>query len=79
MAIPVGNKVQSPLNLILPINSWVGLEAVLGVLHLKMRALFDSSDEIGTLHFARFVNIHQRASEPTLPREPLLLVAPTTR
>jgi hypothetical protein len=58
MPLPAGNGVQSPLNLILPIKSWVQLKELQAVLHIKTRAMLESSDKIGTLHFARFFQFH---------------------
>ena len=45
--------VQHPLNLILPIKSWLQMKELEAVLHLKRRSIADSADQIGTLHFAR--------------------------
>ena len=56
MPLPKGNGVQNPLNLILPIKSWLRLKELDAVVHLKLQAMADSADEIGTLHFARFVD-----------------------
>lgn len=56
MSLPKGNGVQNPLNLIMPIKSWLKFKELDAVIHLKMQEMADSADEIGTLHFARFVD-----------------------
>ena len=57
MTLPAGNGVQMPLNLILPIKSWLGLKELEAVIHLKTREMFETADKIGTLHFARFFDL----------------------
>ena len=56
MPLPKGNGVQNPLNVIMPIKSWLRFEELDAVIHLKLQGMADSADEIGTLHFARFVD-----------------------
>ena len=56
MPLPKGNGVQNPLNLVMPVKSWLKFKELDAVIHLKTRAMFESADEIGTLHFARFVD-----------------------
>lgn len=56
MPLPTGNGVQNPLNQFLPIKSWLKLKELDAVVHLKLQEMADSADEIGTLHFARFVD-----------------------
>jgi len=58
MASPVGNSVQTPLNLILPIKSWLQLEELHTVLRLTEKKSAGAADSIGTLHFARFFDLH---------------------
>lgn len=58
MSLPAGNGVQTPLNLILPIKSWLGLEELDAILHLKLQQISKDADTVGTLHFARFFNFH---------------------
>lgn len=54
MTLPAGNGVQTPLNLILPIKSWLALKELEAVIHLKTGEMFETADKIGTLHFGRF-------------------------
>jgi hypothetical protein len=56
MPLPKGNGVQNPLNEIMPIKSWLKLKELDAIVHLKIQEMADSADEIGTLHFARFVD-----------------------
>ena len=56
MPLPKGNGVQNPLNLIMPVKSWLKFKELDAVIHLKTQEMTDSADEIGTLHFARFVD-----------------------
>jgi hypothetical protein len=58
MSLPKGNGVQTPLNLILPIKSWLGLEALDVILHAQLEKVSKDADTVGTLHFARFFNFH---------------------
>ena len=48
MTLPVGNGVQTPLNLILPIKSWLELKEMEAVIHLIAREMLETSDKIGT-------------------------------
>jgi hypothetical protein len=59
MPLPKGNGVQNPLNLILPIKSWLKFKELETVIHLKTRELFNSVVAIGTLHFGRFVDFKE--------------------
>jgi hypothetical protein len=59
MSSPAGNGVQTPLNLILPIKSWLGLEELDAILHVKLQQITKDADTVGTLHFARFFNFHE--------------------
>lgn len=54
MSSPAENVAQHPLNLVVPIKSWLQLKELQAVVHLKVREMVKSSDTIGTLHFARF-------------------------
>lgn len=56
MPLPKGNGVQTPLNVILPVKSWLKFKELDVVVHLKLQEMAQSADEIGTLHFARFVD-----------------------
>ena len=58
MSLPTGNGVQTPLNLILPIKSWLGLEELDTILYVKLQQITKDADTVGTLHFARFFNFH---------------------
>jgi hypothetical protein len=58
MSLPTGNGVQTPLNLILPIKSWLGLQELDAILHLKLQQVTKDADTVGTLHFGRFFNFH---------------------
>ena len=59
MPLPRGNGVQNPLNVIMPIKSWLKFKELDAVIHLKLKEMADSADEIGTLHFARFVDLKE--------------------
>lgn len=56
MTLPTGNGVQTPLNLLMPVKSWLKFKELDAVVHLKLQEMAKSADEIGTLHFARFVD-----------------------
>lgn len=58
MAFPVGNKLQSPLNLIMPIKSWMSVKKVQLLVRLKTRASIEAADQVGTVHFLHFVEFH---------------------
>ena len=52
--LPASSGVQTPLNLILPIKSWLQLEELHAVLRITENKSTSAADSIGTLHFARF-------------------------
>jgi hypothetical protein len=51
-------RVQSSLNLILPIKSWLEFKESSAVIHFKKREITEAREAIGSLHFARFVELH---------------------
>lgn len=59
MALPVGSGQQSPLNLILPLRSGVGLNIVKLISFLKTRALIEATEQVGTVHFLRLVDLRE--------------------
>lgn len=58
MAFPVGNKLQSPLNLIMPIKSWMSTKKVQLLVRLKTGPLIEAGNQVGTVHFLHFVDFH---------------------
>ena len=58
MTLPGRTGVQSPLNFVLPIKSHLSLAELDVIIHLKLREILEATDSIGTLHFGRFVNLH---------------------
>lgn len=57
MTTPIGQSVQSGLNMILPVKSWLEFEESSAVVHFKEKEIAESREAIGTLHFARFVKL----------------------
>jgi hypothetical protein len=58
MDTSVAQSLQSPLNLILPIKSWLELKELGALMQFKERDMVDGREELRTLHFARFVELH---------------------
>lgn len=58
MSSPASNQVMSPASLILPIKSWPQLEELDAIIQLTTRKSIEEADTVGTLHFARFINLH---------------------
>ena len=57
MDTSVGDSVQSSLNLILPIKSWLDFKESSALIHFKERQITREREAIGSLHFARFVEL----------------------
>src|SRR6516164_4413695 len=57
MSTSVGRSIQSSLNLILPIKSWLEFKESSAVIHFKERKITEEREAIGSLHFARFVEL----------------------
>jgi hypothetical protein len=57
MGTPVAQRVQSPLNLILPIKSWLEFRELSAILQFKEREMVDARESLCTVHFARFVEL----------------------
>lgn len=60
MSTPAGQRVQSPLNLILPLKSWLQFKETSAVINFKVVEIMAARDAIGTSHFARFVKLHDQ-------------------
>jgi hypothetical protein len=58
MDTSVAERVQSPLNMILPVRSWLDLKELSVVSQFKEREMVDARETLCTLHFARFVELH---------------------
>jgi hypothetical protein len=58
MGTSVAERAQSPFNLILPVKSWLGLKELSFVYDVNERGMVDARELLGTLHFARFVELH---------------------
>lgn len=58
MEKPISNGNQASLNLVLPIGSWLGLNLVKLISYVKARALVEATDQVGTVHYLRFVDLH---------------------
>ena len=58
MSTSVAQRVQSPLNLILPVQSWLEFKQLSVVYDFKEREMVDARESLCTLHFARFVELH---------------------
>lgn len=52
------NRVMSPASLIMPIKSWLQVEELDAIVQLTTKSSIEESDEVGTLHFARWINLH---------------------
>ena len=57
MTLPTGNGVQTPLNHIIPIKSWLEFKELQAAVHLKGREMDETADKIGTLHFSRIFDL----------------------
>lgn len=53
----VAERVQSPLNMILPVKSWLDLKELSVVSQFKEQEMVDARETLCTLHFARFVKL----------------------
>jgi len=49
---------MSPASLILPIKSWLQVQELDAIVQLTTRSSIEQSDAVGTLHFARWINLH---------------------
>jgi hypothetical protein len=58
MGTSVAERAQSPFNLILPVKSWLDLKKLGFVYDTREREMVDARETLGTLHFARFVELH---------------------
>jgi hypothetical protein len=58
MSTPATDRVMSPASLILPIKSWLQVQELDAILQLTTRKSIEESDAVGTLHFARWINLH---------------------
>jgi len=58
MTTPTMDRVMSPANLIVPIKSWLEVKELTAVVHFKARQAARDSDTVGTLHFDRWVDLH---------------------
>jgi hypothetical protein len=58
MGTSVAERAQSPFNLILPVKSWLDLKKLGFVYDTREREMVDAREALGTLHFARFVELH---------------------
>ena len=57
MNVSTGQRVQSPLNMILPIESWLELKELSTVMQFKEQQMVEAREALRTLHFARFVEL----------------------
>lgn len=57
MAPIVGSRVMSPASFIMPIKSWFQVKELDAIVQLTTRKSIEQTDTIGTLHFARWVNL----------------------
>ena len=60
MNTSVAQRVQSPLNLILPVKSWLELKELSVVYTFKEREMVNARESLCNLHFARFVELHDQ-------------------
>jgi hypothetical protein len=58
MSAPASNRVMLPASLIVPIKSWLQVKELDAIIHLTTSKLMGESDTVGTLHFARWVDLH---------------------
>jgi hypothetical protein len=58
MPLPASNMVMSPASLVLPVKSWLQVAELDAIVQLTTKKSIDESDTVGTLHFARWVNLH---------------------
>ena len=59
MSLPVSNGTQAPLNLILPFSNRAGLNIVKLISWIKTRALIEATEQVGTVHFLRLVDLKE--------------------
>ena len=59
MSTPSTTAVMSPANLVVPIKSWLEVKEIYAGLVLQQREALKAADEVGTLHFYRFVDFHE--------------------
>ena len=60
MSLLTSIRVTSPVSLIVPIKSRTDAAELAAVLHLAGRQVVDWADAVGTLHFARWLNLHEQ-------------------
>jgi len=58
MSTPATDRVMSPASLIMPIKSWLQVKELDAIVQLTTRSSIEQSDAVGTLHFARWVDLH---------------------
>lgn len=56
----VAERVQSPLNMILPVKSWLHLKELSLVSQFREREMVDAREKLCALHFARFVELRDQ-------------------
>lgn len=57
MSTSAEQRVQSQFNMILPMKSWLEFKESSAVIHFKKWQISEERETIGTLHFARFVEL----------------------
>ena len=55
MSTSPAETVQSPLNMILPIKSWLQFKESSSAIHFREGQILGSREAVGNLHFARYV------------------------
>jgi hypothetical protein len=58
MSDTASNRVMSPANLFVPIKSWLEVEEIRLGIRIQETGAVKTTDEVGTLHFDRFVDFH---------------------
>ncbi len=58
MSTVAETSVVSPASLILPIKSWLQVKELDAIVQLTTRSVIEESDTVGTLHFARWIDLH---------------------
>lgn len=59
MGTEANQRVTSPASLIMPVKSWLGVQELHAIVEFTTRRSIEEADTVGTLHFARWLNLHE--------------------
>lgn len=60
MSAPDTNRVMSPASFVVPVKSWLEVKELYATIELTTRKSIAESDTVGTLHFARWIDLHDK-------------------